>query len=135
MSRLPIALAVVLVAMLASSVASAQRFEEEEEEEKRAWIVEHLSDATNRATVGWNGIFTSPADPVMFAMEGDDVFESLPASAFTGRFVGFLAGTFQMPYRVLMGTFDIAFAWVPTLYMQSPVPRFTLLAWMEHDDE
>ena len=133
MSRLSFALGVVLVAMLAASVASAQHFEDDEEEGPHpvvAWAI----DGSNRASVGFNGILTAPTDPVMFAIEGDEVFDSLPAPAYTGRAVGFLAGVVQMPYRLVMGTFDVAFAWMPYLYMQSPAPRFTLFPWMEHDD-
>ena len=135
MSRAPVVFAVMLIAMLAASVASAQHFEDDEEEDAPHPMVTWASDGSNRLSVGWNGILTAPADPVMFAIEGDEVFESLPAPAYTGRVVGFLAGACQMSYRMLMGTFDVSFAWMPYLYMQSPVPRFTLFPWMEHDDE
>ncbi|MBW2269834.1 MAG: hypothetical protein JRH16_14775 [Deltaproteobacteria bacterium] len=134
MSRLPSALAVASLAMLAASVASAQHFEDDEDEEETLPIVAWALDGANRATVGLNGILTAPADPLMFAIDGDEVFESLPSAEYTGRGVGFFAGLFQMPYRLLMGSFDLAFAWMPYLYMQSPVPRFTLLPWLEHDD-
>lgn len=135
MSRLPFALAAVLIAMLAASVAGAQHFEDDEDEEEGPHpIVAWAIDGGNRMSVGFNGILTAPADPVMFAIEGDEYFESLPAPAYTGRVVGFFAGLVQMPYRMLMGSFDVGFAWMPFLYMQSPIPRFTLFPWMEHDD-
>lgn len=135
MSRLPLALAVLFASLLLTNVAGAQFFEDEEDEEDaRHPALEWAIDTGNRASVGVNGLLTFPADPVMFAIEGDDVFESLPAPAYTGRAVGFVAGTLQMPYRILMGTFDTVFCWVPKLYMQSPVPRFSLMPWMEHDD-
>lgn len=135
MSRFAPALFVLLVALLAAGVAGAQHFEDDEDAEETNAFVEWAQDAGNRSSVGLNGILTWPADPVIFAIDGDEVFEDLWASAYTGRFFGFLAGTFQMPYRILMGSFDLAFAWVPTLYMQSPVPRYKLLPWIEHDDE
>ena len=135
MARLPFALSVVLTATLAASLASAQHFEpDEDEEEAQHPIVVWGIDGANRLSVGFNGILTAPADPVMFAIEGDEFFSSLPAPAFTGRAVGFFAGLVPMPYRLVMGSFDVGFAWVPYLYMQSPLPRFTLLTWMEHDD-
>jgi hypothetical protein len=135
MSRLSRVLVAALIAMVAAGVAQAQHFEDDEDEEEGPHpVVAWALDGANRMSVGANGILTAPADPVMFAIEGDEVFESLPAPAYTGRVVGFLAGVFQMPYRVLMGAFDVAFCWMPYVYMQSPEPRFTLLPWMEHDD-
>lgn len=131
--RLPLALVVLLIALLSGSLALAQEDDEEEDEPHpfTTWAI----DMGNRSSVGLNGILTSPADPVMFALDGQDVFEKLPGSTYTGPVVGFLAGTCQMPYRILMGSFDLAFSWMPFLYMQSPVPRFKLLPWALHDDE
>ncbi|HJO24788.1 MAG: hypothetical protein GY772_27460 [bacterium] len=97
-------------------------------------VQEWARDMANRASVGVNGMLTAPADPVYFAMEGSEVFSSLPASTYTGPVVGVFAGIGQMAYRVFTGTFDFAFSWVPFLYMQSPVPRVTLLPWAEHDE-
>ena len=135
MSRLSRVLVAALIAMLAAGVAQAQHFEDDEDEEEGPHpVVAWALDGANRMSVGWNGILTAPADPVMFAIEGEEVFESLPAPAYTGRAVGFFAGVSQMAYRLLMGTFDVVFCWAPYVYMQSPVPRFTLLPWMEHDD-
>ena len=93
-----------------------------------------VDDMGNRASVGLNGILTAVVDPVRFAEEGDEVFGRMPAPAYTGRVVGAFAGLAQMTYRVFTGTFDIAFSWVPFLYMQSPVPRVTVVPWAEHDD-
>ena len=130
--RLPFALAVLLIAML-PGLASAQ--DDDEEDDEPHPLVEWAADMGNRSSVGLNGFLTAPADPVMFALDGQEVFEELPGATYTGPVVGFFAGTFQMPYRMLMGTFDVAFSWVPWLYMQSPIPRFKLLPWALHDDE
>jgi hypothetical protein len=92
-------------------------------------------DLFNRASLGLNGVLTAPADPVMFSLEGDEVFKDLWMPAVTGRVMGFFAGLCQMPYRVMMGAFDAAFAWAPYLAPVSPVPRFKLLVWAEHPDE
>ena len=132
MARLPFALAAVLVLVLVPALASAQYFEDDEEEGPHP-VVAWAQDMGNRASVGFNGILTAPADPFMFAAGGDETFEELPGAAVTGRFVGFLAGVSQMPYRIGMGAFDIALAWMPALYMQSPEPRWMLLPWAEHD--
>lgn len=134
MARLSPVLAALLLSLFLASSASAQFFEDEEEEDPTHPVVAWALDAGNRSSVGLNGVLTSPADPVMFALEGGETFESLPGATVTAPVVGFLAGTFQMPYRILMGTFDTVFCWVPKLYMQSPVPRFTLFPWMEHDE-
>ena len=109
MFRFGPALVIALVAMLAVGVAQAQHFEDDDDEEQENAFVVWAKDGGNRMTVGLNGILTAPADPVMFAIEGDEVFESLPAPEYTGRAVGFCAGVFQMPYRMGMGTFDVAF--------------------------
>lgn len=131
--RLPLALVVLLIAMLSGSLALAQGDDEEEGEPHP--LVTWAIDMGNRSSVGLNGILTAPADPVLFALEGQDVFDDLPGSTYTGPVVGFFAGTLQMPYRMLMGTFDLAFSWMPFLYMQSPMPRFKLLPWAIHDEE
>ena len=91
-------------------------------------------DMGNRASVGVNGVLTAPADPVYLAMEGSQVFDKLPAATYTGPVIGVFAGIAQMSYRIFTGTFDIAFSWVPFLYMQSPLPRVTVLPWAEHDE-
>ena len=97
-------------------------------------VEEWAKDMGNRASIGLNGIITAPADPVYFAMEGSEVFSKLPAAKFTGPVVGVFAGVAQMTYRIFTGTFDLAFAWVPYLYMQSPPPRIDVLPWAEHDE-
>ncbi len=97
-------------------------------------VEEWAKDMGNRASVGLNGLLTAPADPVYFAMEGSEVFSKLPAAKFTGPVVGVFAGVAQMTYRVFTGTFDLAFSWVPYLYMQSPTPRVNVLPWAEHDE-
>ncbi len=134
MARLSPVLAALLLSLSLAVPASAQFFEDEEEEDETHPVVAWALDTGNRASVGVNGVLTSPADPVMFALEGQETFESLAYSTYTGPVIGFFAGGFQMPYRILMGTFDTVFCWVPKLYMQSPVPRFTLFPWMEHDE-
>lgn len=91
-------------------------------------------DMGNRAAVGLNGMLTAIVDPIAFAEEGDEVFSRLPAPAYTGRVLGAFAGLAQMTYRLTMGAFDLGFSWVPFLYMQSPVPRVTVIPWAEHDD-
>jgi hypothetical protein len=92
-------------------------------------------DLANRVSIGLNGVLTAPADPVLFSLEGDEVFADLWMPAVTGRVMGFFAGLCQMPYRAMMGAFDAAFAWAPYLTPVSPVPRFEILFWAEHPDE
>ena len=67
-------------------------------------------DLANRVSIGLNGVLTAPADPVLFSLEGDEVFADLWMPAVTGRVMGFFAGLCQMPYRAMMGAFDAAFA-------------------------
>lgn len=128
MRRLLTALA-VLPLLLPASAGFA-----DDEDDEPGVFGEYLRGAGNTFLGGLNGIVTFPADPVAFAMEGDEVFESLPAPAVTGRIVGFPAGLLQGIYRVMTGTCDLAFALIPGVPMLSPVPRYKLLVF-EHPDE
>ena len=127
--------AIALVAPLALLLAAGAGAQDDDEDEGPAWGSEWAGELANRASVGLNGVLTAPADPMMFTLQGDEVFEDLWQPQVTGRVVGFFAGVFQMPYRMLTGGFDFAFSWVPYLQMVSPIPRFKLLPWALHDDE
>ena len=89
---------------------------------------------SKKIAAGANGIVTFPADTVGFAIEGDEVFESLPAPSVTGRIVGVPAGLLQGLYRAMMGVCDLVLAPIPGVPMLSPVPRYNLLNF-EHPDE
>jgi hypothetical protein len=128
MQRLVSALAVLPLLLIASA-----GFAEDEDEEPSVFV-EYLRNTGNIFVGGFNGILTFPADPVAFTMEGDEVFESLPAPSVTGRLVGFPAGLLQGVYRVTMGVCDVALAVVPAMPMLSPLPRYKLLNF-EHPDE
>jgi hypothetical protein len=128
MQRLVCALALLPLLLIAST-----GFAEDEDEEPSVFV-EYLRGAGNTALGGFNGILTFPADPVAFTMEGDEVFEELPAPSVTGRLVGFPAGLLQGVYRVVMGACDVAFALVPAMPMLSPLPRYKLMNF-EHPDE
>jgi hypothetical protein len=84
-----------------------------------------LPTAVNNILAGLNGILTAPADPVMAAVQPLDEFvDELQSDA---HVIGLLQGTLLMPYRLVMGTLDIAFApfWVfPTL---SPPARYEII--------
>lgn len=128
MRRLLTALAVLPLLLLASA-----GFAEEEDEEPSVFVG-YLRNTGNTIVGGFNGILTFPADPVAFAMEGDEVFSSLPKPSVTGRIVGVPAGLMQGLYRLMMGTCDVVLAVVPAMPMLSPVPRYKLLPF-EHEDE
>ena len=128
MQRLVSALAVLPLLLIASA-----GFAEDEDEEPSVFV-EYLRNTGNTFLGGFNGILTFPADPVAFTIEGDEVFESLPAPSVTGRLVGFPAGLLQGLYRVMMGSCDVALAVVPAMPMLSPLPRYKLLNF-EHEDE
>jgi len=129
MRRLVTALAVLPLLLIASA-----GFADDDEDDEPSVFVEYLLNTGNDFLGGLNGILTFPADPVAFAIEGDEVFSELPAPGFTGRLVGFPAGLFQGLYRLVMGTCDVALAVVPAMPMLSPVPRYKLLPF-EHEDE
>jgi hypothetical protein len=128
MRRLVTALAVLALVLIASP-----GFADDEDEEPGVFV-EYLRNTGNDFVGGFNGILTFPADPVMFTIEGDEVFDELPKPAVTGRLVGFPAGLLQGIYRLMMGACDVALAVVPAMPMLSPIPRYKLLPY-EHPDE
>ena len=118
------------------AVAEAEASEAEEEGGYELKPIDEWAiDLANRVSIGLNGVLTAPADPVMFSLEGDEIFKEFWMPQVTGRVVGFFVGVCQMPYRAMTGAFDAAFAWAPYLAPVSPVPRFKLLFWAEHPDE
>ncbi len=128
MRRLVIALSVLPLLLIASAGFA------EDEDEEPSMFVEYLRGVGITYAAGSNGILTFPADPVGFAIEGDEVFEDLPRAAVTGRIVGVGAGFAQGLYRVVMGACDLVLAPVPGVPMLSPVPRSKLWPF-EHEDE
>lgn len=89
----------------------------------------------NKAAAGLNDMLTAPADPVMFAIEGDEVFEEFWQPQVTGRMMGALVGLLQMPWRLVSGSFDlITSPLAPWMPMVSPAPRFHLIPHY-HDNE
>lgn len=122
----------VLAPLLLASSALAQDDEEEEEEES---VYPDDWPRVNKLAAGVNSMITWPADPVMFAMEGDEVFEELPKPQVTGRIIGAIAGLLQAPWRLASGAFDALTSPLATvMYMVTPVPRFKLIPF-DHDDE
>ena len=119
----------VLPLLLIASAGFAQ-----DEDDEPGVFVEYLRNTGNTFVGGFNGILTFPADPVGFAIEGDEVFSSLPGASVTGRIVGVPAGFFQALYRVTMGACDLVLAPVPGVPMLSPVQRYRLWPF-EHEDE
>jgi hypothetical protein len=119
-------LAIALVPLLMLSLGPAA-FAQDDGDEPTEWE----RQIGNKSGIGLNGILTAPADPVMFAIEGSEVF----GGGVGGNLLGFGAGLFQMPYRIITGAFDFVTCWVPYLYMISPPPRFKLLPFATHDDE
>ncbi len=128
MRRLVTALAVLPLLLIASAGFAL------DEDEEPTLFGEYIRGVGATYAAGFNGIVTFPADPVGFAMEGDEVFDELPKPSVTGRLLGFPAGLVQGIYRLMMGACDVALAVVPAMPMLSPLPRYKLLPF-EHDDE
>lgn len=123
-----------LVVVLPLAHASPVLAQEEDEEEEEAVYPDDYP-RTNKFVSGVNSLMTWPADPVMFSIEGDEVFEDFWQPKVTGRIVGALAGLLQAPYRAVTGLFDMVTApLAPVMYMTSPVPRFKVMIF-DHDDE
>jgi len=119
--------------LLLAGPGFAQEDDEEEEEEEQVYPDDY--PRVNKLAAGVNGFLTWPADPVMFSIEGDEVFEEFWQPQVTGRIVGALAGLLQAPWRLTTGLFDaLTSPLAPVMYMVSPVPRFKLIPF-DHDDE
>jgi hypothetical protein len=128
---LALALAFASPLLLAAPVLA----QDDEEEEEEASTYPDDWPRVNKLAAGVNGVLTWPADPVMFSIEGDEVFADLWKPKVTGRIVGALAGLLQAPWRLATGLFDaVTSPLAPIMYMVSPVPRFTLIPYL-HDDE
>lgn len=119
----------LVIALWAPGSALAQ---DDEEDEEPGAFREYLNTRRNNAVAGVNGILTFPADPVMFAVDGDEVFDGWWAPA--AHVTGFFAGVFQGTYRVVMGALDFAFFPIPKMPMLSPVQRYKVLTFV-HDNE
>ena len=83
-------------------VAEEEAEPEDEEEEESGYELKPIDvwaiDLANRVSLGLNGVLTAPADPVMFSLEGDEVFEGFWMPQVTGRVAGFFAGLFVLPH-------------------------------------
>jgi hypothetical protein len=99
--------------------------EEAAEEEEPGLFRRYLSDRTNVAAAGLNGILTSVADPVARARQ--------PVETFSGWVTPFrqtlsvLTGVLEGGYRAFMGACDLAFAPIPGMPMLSPVQRYKVI--------
>ena len=113
---------------------SAQEEEaaEEEEEEEPGIFRQYLSDRTNVAAAGLNGIVTSIADPVARARQ--------PVETFSGWVTPFrqtfsvLTGVLEGGYRALMGACDVAFSPIPGMPMLSPLQRYKVIGFTHADE-
>jgi len=115
-------LAAVAAALLALTATQAARAASDAESEPL-----ELPTAINNVLAGLNGLLTAPADPVASAIAPPEEFDELWGAPVTSHTLGFFQGVVMLPYRVVMGALDIAFApfWVfPTL---SPEARFDLV--------
>jgi len=132
-ARRLLALCLVLWLPLAwVGIAFAQDDDEEEEEEQ---VFPNDYRIPNKAAAGLNNLLTWPADPVISAIEGDEVFSSAWQPQVTGRILGFLAGSLLAPYRLVMGSFDfVTSPLAPVMPMVGPAPRFKLVPHY-HPDE
>lgn len=128
MQRLVSALAVLPLLSIASAGLA------QDEDDEPSVFVEYLGGVGQTYAAGFNGLLTSFADPVAFAIEGDEVFSELPGAPVTGPIIGFPAGLFQGLYRAWMGLSDLVFAPIPRMPMLSPVPRYKMYPF-EHPDE
>ena len=127
-------LAAAAATLLVLTVAAAGSAEPPPEPEPEPEPIE-LPRALNNVLAGFNGLLTAPADPVMSAIDPPGDFDGMWGAPVTSHTLGFFQGVLLLPYRVVMGALDIAFApfWVfPTL---SPEARFDLVPGYEIEYE
>ncbi len=80
---------------------------------------------TDMAT-GLNGVVTSPGDPIMGFVDGEQVIDMGPANFLTDRVSGVLLGTVEGVCRAVRGAIDVPFAMLPWGPF-SPEARFALI--------
>jgi len=106
---------------------------EGEEESAFASLAEYGRNVRTQFLTGLNGMLTSPADPVMAAVNPPKAFDKA-SYTYERRTLGFGSGILLMFYRAFTGTLDLALAPGP-LPVLSPVPRYKLIPGFEHEDE
>lgn len=81
----------------------------------------------DQALMGFNGVLTSPADPVMGLLMGNDMVAA-PwfVAPVTDRVVGVVTGSLGAVHRVIFGTFDMLMSPFPVTHV-SPDPRFRVV--------
>ncbi|MBW2287797.1 MAG: hypothetical protein JRG80_08150 [Deltaproteobacteria bacterium] len=87
------------------------------------------AEGLNNLAAGFNGLLTSPLDPVLFTIEPPEAFEGVRGEPVTSGMLGFFAGVLMVPYRAIMGALDIALFpfWVfPTLSPEARVNLFSV---------
>ena len=126
-------LALALAFTIPLAHAAPSLAQDDQEEEGSVYPDDWLR--VNKLAAGVNNMITWPADPVMFSIEGDQVFSDFWYPKVTGRMMGALAGLLVAPWRLITGTFDaVTSPLAPVMYMVSPVPRFKVMNF-DHDDE
>lgn len=126
-------LALTLAVTVSLVYAAPVLAQDDEEEEEGGYPDDY--PRTNKFVAGLNSAVTWPADPVMFSIEGDEVFSDFWQPQVTGRIVGAFAGLLQAPYRLVTGLLDMVTApLAPVMYMTNPVPRFKIFVFY-HDEE
>ena len=125
------AAAATLLVLTAAVAANAEPPPEPEPEPEPL----ELPTALNNVLAGINGLLTAPADPLMSFVDPPSEFGRIWGAPETPHFLGFFQGVVVMPYRIVMGALDIAFApfWVfPTL---SPEARYEIIPGYEIEFE
>ncbi len=84
---------------------------------------DYFSRTGGHFLTGFNGLVTSPADPVMSVVTPPEEYAKLPAGAVTGRFFGMIQGSLMMAYRSSMGLLDMVLSPIPIVIL-SPEPRY-----------
>jgi len=84
---------------------------------------DYFSRVGSQFLTGFNGLVTSPADPVMNVVDPPEEYTEFPGGPVTGRFFGMVQGTLMFAYRSGTGLLDMVLSPIPIVVL-SPEPRY-----------
>ena len=91
------------------------------------------ADIGQKAMIGFNGILTYPADPVMSTVQPLDEFREMGTGVVTAWPIGLAQGTLLSVWRLTTGIWDLSFFWAPAMQTVSPAVRYSVFPNLEHE--
>lgn len=108
-------------------------YDDDDDGEELTGFAAYWSETSNRFLMGFNGLITFPADPVMGTVQPREEFDELPLAVASKRVAGFLQGMLLGTFRLGTAPLDMLFAPINPMRMLSPEPRYMLFPGVKHE--